>query len=366
MKDKILWLVKDSPTEIGSAGLVRLYRLLKYLSSLNKYDITVFSMSANYGMKPMEALGIKVNFKQDMAELIKEVMYKDKFQVCITSWWYIASAYIPLIKSIDPDINIIIDTVDIEWIRNRRASSFVKIDPSYIVEREIQEKSIYKTNNNFLFVTNEDRNSFLNELNQKINSEIVSLPYYEKNNVPKKDMEQIYFIGFFNHAPNIHGAIRTCEIFKEILKIKPNLKLRIIGKYPPSEVKKYHDDKNIFVTGIDYKLESTLNLMSVALLPIYYGGGVNGKILEAMNNGIPVVTDEFGAKCIPEAKNGTNIMIAKNEKELCGYTIKLLTDNQLYSSVSQNALSLINKHFKYEYIGNKLDAFLFKICNPLI
>ena len=59
-------------------------------------------------------------------------------------------------------------------------------------------------------------------------------------------------------------------------------------------------------------------------------------------------------------------MIAKNEKEMCGYAIKLLTDEKLYAKVSQASQGLMNKYFKYETIGQKLDSFLFKICNPII
>lgn len=365
-RDKILWLVKDSPVDIGSAGSIRIYRLLKYLVSTGKYDITCLSSSANYGTKPLEALGIKTATKQDMTSIIKEAMNKDKFQACIISWWYVANAYTKIIKEIDPNINIIIDTVDIEWIRNRRAIGFKKVEPSYAKEREIQEKSIYKSNKYFLFVTDEDRNIFNEEMNQKIDSEIVSIPYYEKTSIPYKNKEELYFIGNYGHAPNIHAAVKACEVFQEVLKHMPNLKLRVIGKYPSTEIKKFHNDKNIFVVGVDYKLEESLKSLSVALLPIFYGGGINGKILEAMSHGIPVVTDEFGARCIPEAKNAENIMIAKNEKEMCGYVIKLLTDDKLYGRVSHASQGLINKYFKYETIGQKLDSFLFKICNPLI
>ena len=165
------------------------------------------------------------------------------------------------------------------------------------------------------------------------------------------------------HHPNIHAAIRSAEIFNKVCSRLPNAKLYIVGKHPPTDVFKRHDDKNILVTGPQYKLDDFLRNMTVNLSPIYYGAGINGKIVEAMAKCIPTVTTKMGIAGIQGAKDEMHCFAGENDDELADSIIDFLNDSNLRNKISRSAYDLIMSNYEFNLLGNKLKLFFSDIIN---
>ena len=82
----------------------------------------------------------------------------------------------------------------------------------------------------------------------------------------------------------------------------PDLKLHVAGSNPSQEVL---DLASNDVTVHGYVSDEELTLLygraACAVVPLRFGAGVKGKVLEAIRYGVPLVTTSVGAEGIPNA-----------------------------------------------------------------
>jgi len=382
---RILWLVKDVPADIGSAGRMRDYRLMKFMRKHTKYEIICVATSADYGQNSMKALGIESYYKQNVNSVLDEVYDKYKeFDIIIVSRWYLAEhIYGKLLEKEKDFSKIIIDTVDIEWFRNDRQIEFSPakngFNNSILHERKKREIDAYRKFKNFIFVTVEDEREFRKQISSSnIKTSIVSMPVHDTGKRELPDTQNVYFIGNFLHHPNIYAAIRSAEIFQKVHVKLPDAKLYIVGKHPPKEVQQLHNDKYILVTGPQYKLDHFLRNMTVNISPVYYGAGINGKVVEAMGCGIPTVTTPIGVEGIDTLssfrsdspriplEDGKHCFVCEDDDEMADSVIDLLTKKELRDSMSEAGRDLIMRYLRYDQVGSILMFFLQMIYdNPL-
>ena len=129
---------------------------------------------------------------------------------------------------------------------------------------------------------------------------------YEKpNDEPCKDIHErkdIMFVGGFAHAPNA-DAVKwfVQEIFPKILKAYPDIKFYIMGSNPPEEILAMNSD-SIIVKGFvtDEELDTFYRKCRLDVVPLRYGAGMKGKVIEAMYNKIPLITTPIGAEGLKE------------------------------------------------------------------
>ncbi len=81
----------------------------------------------------------------------------------------------------------------------------------------------------------------------------------------------------------------------------------------------------------------------MAVVPLRYGAGVKGKIIEAIQNKVPVITTDIGA----EGVNNTSgiIQIANTEKEFANAVINLYKDCQKLNDISALSHMFIEENF---------------------
>ncbi len=170
--------------------------------------------------------------------------------------------------------------------------------------------------------------------------------------VPPKDFsarKEIYFVGKLDIYANVLMLKKiTAEIFPEIKKLIPGVKLVIVGANPPAEIKKLVAKDIILHANVPDTIPY-LQSARVFLHPHSGGSGIQNKLLEAMSCGCPVVTTPTGNQGI-DATDGVNIMICKNNEELIAKTILLLKDNELASTISINSRKHIEEHFSWQAI----------------
>ncbi|MEL0315360.1 MAG: glycosyltransferase, partial [Halieaceae bacterium] len=139
---------------------------------------------------------------------------------------------------------------------------------------------------------------------------------------------QLLFVAGFNHPPNIDAA---CWFVSEILPLLEReigaVHLHIAGSNPTKAVQELAAD-NISVHGYvsDEALLDLYKSSHCAAVPLRFGAGVKGKVLEAIQYGVPLVTTSVGAEGIP---NPDDVMAIADDPEafakaICGY---LTTDS---------------------------------------
>jgi len=164
----------------------------------------------------------------------------------------------------------------------------------------------------------------------------------------------LLFVGTMRYAPNVDAVLYFCqEIFPLIQHQLPDVKLFVVGHHPKPEICQLAANKNIIVTDyvpdvIPYYQQSLLSIV-----PLRAGGGTRLKILESMALGRPVVSTSLGCEGL-EVVDGEQIMIADTPAKFASKTIQLLTDKQLREKISANARQLVEMHYDWSAIAQKL------------
>ena len=143
------------------------------------------------------------------------------------------------------------------------------------------------------------------------------LPAYE-------DRHDFVFIGNGKHRPNI-DAIKWLhsEIWPLIHSELSDSKLHIYGAYLPESIMALNQpEKGFNVHGWTENSKAALQSARVNLLPLRFGAGLKGKLLEAMICETPSVATEIGLEGIPEQYE-LKTVCSDNVSEFVGAAISL-------------------------------------------
>lgn len=163
------------------------------------------------------------------------------------------------------------------------------------------------------------------------------------------DTKKICFIGHMQSLQNQDAVIHFVnDIFPLILAKKPDMKFYVVGAHPPKVIQKFHNGKNIFVTGFVEDLNKFVADSCIAVAPVQVAAGIQNKVLVAMANGIPVVLTSLIAKAIPELHDGENCFIRDDNQSFADICIELLDNQQLRSTIREQGRKAVIEHYSWE------------------
>jgi glycosyltransferase involved in cell wall biosynthesis len=174
-------------------------------------------------------------------------------------------------------------------------------------------------------------------------------PTQQSNSIEKK---QLFHLGAMDWLPNREGVdwfIR--QVWPDIHAALPEWKLVLAGKAIPSSYSNLQHD-NIFVKpapdAADFMQEE-----GIMIVPLLSGSGIRVKIIEGMALGKVIITTSIGLEGIP-AQSGVNILIANEPADFLRIIKEIIAFPQLAQTISENALTFANEHFRSESLSQKL------------
>ena len=167
------------------------------------------------------------------------------------------------------------------------------------------------------------------------------------------------FCGSLNYFPNQEGLYWFCkEVFPLILKEKPTAKLMVVGVGDPGEaLASLLKHPSIQFYGRVDKVGPYYQKAAMAIIPLLSGSGTRLKLLEAMGQGVAVVSTAIGAEGI-DYTDGADILIANEADRFAQAVVKLLDEPLLASTISRKAFEFVKSRYDWDLIGEKLDAYL--------
>ena len=182
---------------------------------------------------------------------------------------------------------------------------------------------------------------------------VKAIPAYLFENVEVSEYDassrrDIMFVGGFSHRPNVDAVKWLAEeILPSLVKLVPNIKVRVLGSNAPRELTALADEHLImegFVT--DEQLENFYRNTRISLVPLRYGAGIKGKVIEALRYGTPVVTTSVGAEGI---ENAEQVMLIEDDgKKLAEKIARLYYDGEALAKMSFDGVAYIQKNFSPE------------------
>jgi len=144
----------------------------------------------------------------------------------------------------------------------------------------------------------------------------------------------ILFVAGFGHPPNVDAALHLIrDIMPQVWGAYPDTKVYLVGANPTAEVMSLRSDR-VVITGYvdDDALRQHYHAARVAVVPLRYGAGIKGKVVEALQQGLPLVTTPTGAQGLPAVE--ATCVVAHSTEELAEGLNRLLQDDEIWSRFS--------------------------------
>lgn len=333
---------KTLPREDFSSGEKRLFAVLKILAEFNKVYLVVFSSIS----KPWQQEYVKAF--QDIGVQLKhfkyfpfETLLLKTFDIVIYEYYWLAKEYYESFKRFQPYAFTLIDSVDVHFAREKISAQIGIIPIEKTKGTERAEIAMYKKVDGVIAVSNEDED-ILKDAGIKTTYVIPNIIDIVQRDYSLKD-SVVIFVGS-NWYPNIDGvAWFVKEIWPLIHKEMPESKFLIIGSCAESrEISSLANKNNVIVIGYVKKIDGYLKNSAVSVAPLRHGGGMKGKVNEAMAYGIPVVTTSIGAQGL-DVISGKELFIEDQPDLFANKIIKLLKDRDLRQKIGTGGQTFTQK-----------------------
>ncbi len=166
----------------------------------------------------------------------------------------------------------------------------------------------------------------------------------EKPSYKPDKREGIIFVGGFGHPPNIDAVLWFFNKIYLRLYEEAAIPFYIVGSNEPYEIQQINHPGIIhkgFLT--DDELMELYQSVKMAVVPLRYGAGVKGKVVEAMHLGIPMISTSIGIEGIPEAEK--YIPIEDEEEGFVRRLMELYFNNKELREISLSYGNIIEKYY---------------------
>ncbi len=193
--------------------------------------------------------------------------------------------------------------IDIASVRQRRLFDLTG-DPAALAEAEAEaasEMAIWKSVDAIYYPSVEEIKYVHSKL-PRANARAIPLNIFEPldDDYPGTlDTRcDLLFVGGFQHQPNADGVLAFLDgCWPAIAEALPECKFHIVGSKPPESVLARASER-VLVAGwvSDEELDARYRRIRLAVVPLRYGGGVKGKVVEAARHNVPQVLTPMAAE----------------------------------------------------------------------
>lgn len=167
----------------------------------------------------------------------------------------------------------------------------------------------------------------------------------------------IVHIGTMYWPPNIDGINWFLdEVYPLVRQMVPDVRCTLIGARPPASiVARGEADPSLTVTGYVDDPLPLLRASSMMMVPLLAGGGMRVKILNALSQGIPMVSTTVGCEGI-RVTDGHDILVADTPPAFAEACARLLTDAALNQRITATGRHTAETLYDYRQACRPLDA----------
>ena len=371
MKEHILIIGKVWPEPSSSAAGSRTLQLINLFIEQNwQVSFACAASESDYSFD-LKSLGISTlhivlndsSFDDLVKNMQPHMVLFDRFTSEEQFGWRVAQNC--------PNALRILDTIDLhclrlarqEAIKQNRDFSLLDLNSDF-AKREIA--SIYRSDVS-LMISDYEMDLLINHFN--IESSLLLYVPFLLDPILKKDnqwpsfseREHFLSIGNFLHEPNWDAVLFLKQfIWPLIRKQLPKAEIHIYGAYPSKKVFDLNNLKEGFlIKGRTDSVERVMKKTKVCLAPLRFGAGIKGKLIDAMQFGVPSVTTDIGA----EAMHGEfpwNGSIANQPHKFAEAAVELYTNEIKWQQAGENGAQILNNFFlKSNHSDLLIDKLLF-------
>jgi GT2 family glycosyltransferase/glycosyltransferase involved in cell wall biosynthesis len=286
----------------------------------------------------------------------EELLAVGEFDLAVLAFWEPASRLLPVIRRASPDTRVIVDSVDLHFLREARRmlGAGVRLDEGF-GPRAVGELNTYRGADAVLTVSAREAELLGAFIGSERTYELPHAKTRARSSIPFEERSGMFFVGNFRHLPNGEAVEYLC---REIL---PRLDSELLSANPLTVAGSRLDEKvrvhgrglpGVRMIGWVPAIEPYLERARVCMVPLLHGAGVKGKIVEAMMVGTPVVTTPIGAEGL-DLRDGEHALIGETPDELARGLSQLLTDAEQWQRVADAGHELVSASHAPARVGER-------------
>jgi glycosyltransferase involved in cell wall biosynthesis len=287
------------------------------------------------------------------------------FDLALISYWEPASKLIPLVRRLSPGTRVLLNVHDLNLLRDARRSYArrLALDAAY-GGAAARELNTYDQADALMAVSDKERDLLTDFLGRRA----FTVPLVEdvpRSPHPVDGRRGMVFVGNFRHLPNREAVEHLCR------DVLPLLDPRLLERHPLTVLGNWLDQIRLDVDpaspGINLvgwvpSVRPYLERARLAVVPLRYGAGVKGKVIQAMMAGTPVVTTPIGAEGL-DLVQGEHALIGSDAADLAAGITRLLTDDELWERLARKGADHVDSRHRPDVVGQRFHEVLDEVMH---
>lgn len=297
-------------------------------------------LTANY-FALLESSGVRI-----LQGGVGPALRSHDYDCVLFEWYFTAPRLINEVRAWQPNARIVIDAVDVAFNRFEAKARLTQKKEDLVHATTIRETelSVYGASDAIITVTDDDARILRREVPGAVTFTIPNIHPLQTLTEIGANNTSLLFIGSFTHEPNIDAVHYFCaEILPLIIEAEPEVKLRIVGNAPTADVLGLTSD-HVEVLGFVPETKPFLKTSAISIAPLRFGGGMKGKIGEAMSHGLPVITTSAGIEGFGLTP-GEQVLVGDTPREFADAVLRLLRDRALLDQVRKAGYQFIRDNY---------------------
>jgi len=169
--------------------------------------------------------------------------------------------------------------------------------------------------------------------------------------------DTVGFIGSLDFRPNQEAVVWIVdELWPCVTERAPEARLSIAGSGAPDWLRRHAAGQNIEFLGAVDDAKAFLTRMSIVIAPLFAGGGMRIKVLEAMALAKPIVATTLGAGGI-DVQNDRDILIAYDVMAFADGVVRLLHEPGTAARIGDAASNTVRQRYDNDTLARGLLRF---------
>jgi glycosyltransferase involved in cell wall biosynthesis len=340
----VLFFYPDLPEPSRSAGHTRAAEIAFALRRLGYRTTLACETSAGYeaAAERFRGAGIEIGAPDRGDDL--DALLRRGFDAAIVSFHTLAQRAVPVLRAVSPRTRIAVDTVDVHFVRMRRAAELAGDEVAVArAERErAQELAVYAGADVVLAVTADERALLAGLLPGADVQVLGNVHRLAETVAPLAERRGALFVGSYGHAPNTDAVRWLCADVMPILRADAfSEPVVVAGSGMPDDLARLAAAAGAEPRGFLASVEGELAQRRISIAPLRFGAGLKGKVGESLAAGVPVVATTIAAEGFDRPERG--MLIADSASDFAAAIARLSADDALWERLSHGGRELVSE-----------------------
>ena len=255
-----------------------------------------------------------------------------------------------------------LDAMHVAWSRRAEVSDDPRFKRHLLDMAEVwreRQRRTAEIADATIFVSAEEAQVFRDDLPDAL---IASLPVVvptRESDPARRLPDTILFACYMQYQANVDGLIHFLGgAYPRIAERVPGVVLNVVGGEPPPALRSAAAGMpGVRFLGFVPDIRVALDEARVSIAPLTWGGGIKGKVVEAMAGGLPVVATSVGAEGM-RVRGGEELLIADEPEAFADAVVRLLRDDALHARIAAQGRRYVAENLSLAVLDRGVDALL--------